>query len=157
AHHFTLLRWLARDGGVLAKRLVPRFARFCARAAAELGADVERWVTLNEPNVLAFIAYLGSAWPLGRGSVRDGGRALVALACMHAVGYGALKEAASKTSVGLVLNASDFAAARDTVRDRVVAKVQDAAFVGWWLAALRDGWLRPPFALPSRHVSRVAK
>jgi len=156
-HHFTLPRWLVRDGGLLGKKLVPRFARFCARAGTELGAHVERWVTINEPNVLAFMSYFGKAWPPARGSAIDGGRALVALARMHAAGYGALKEATPETPVGLVLNVPDFVAARDNAVDRAAAKAQDAAFTGWWLSALRDGWLRPPLAMPPRHVARFAK
>ena len=34
---------------------------------AELGDEVDRWVTLNEPSVLAFMGYAGRRWPPGLG------------------------------------------------------------------------------------------
>src|SRR5260370_39488795 len=57
-HHFTLPRWLAQRGGLLAAEFPERLARF-ARIAADLLGDLCRlWVTINEPNVLAAQAYL---------------------------------------------------------------------------------------------------
>src|SRR5579863_9314205 len=57
-HHFTLPAWLAERGGVLADGFPERLAELARVAVAALGDLCARWVTINEPNVLAAQAYL---------------------------------------------------------------------------------------------------
>ena len=64
-HHFTLPKWVAKDGGFASDKTVDRFAAFVARAAGALGEPPDLWCTLNEPNVLALQGYLKGIWPPG--------------------------------------------------------------------------------------------
>ncbi len=61
--HFTLPAWVADLGGWEAAETIERycgFVRFCAR---EYGGEVDWWCTINEPEVLAFEAYVDGIWP----------------------------------------------------------------------------------------------
>ena len=62
-HHFTLPAWLAARGGILSDGFAARFARFAGVVLGALGDVCRRWVTINEPNVLAAQAYLLGDWP----------------------------------------------------------------------------------------------
>src|SRR5918997_121839 len=70
-HHFTTPRWVAARGGWEDPATADRFARFAERAAAALGDLTTRACTINEPNMVATIGYLGGAFPPG---VRDRAR-----------------------------------------------------------------------------------
>lgn len=64
-HHFTLPKWVAKDGGFASDKTVDRFAAFVSRAIDALGEPPDLWCTLNEPNVLALQGYLKGIWPPG--------------------------------------------------------------------------------------------
>lgn len=64
-HHFTTPRWLADLGGWEDPTTADRFARFAERCTKHLG-DLARTVcTINEPNMVATIGYLGGQFPPG--------------------------------------------------------------------------------------------
>ncbi len=91
-HHFTNPLWIADQGGWENPRTMAdfeAFARFCGR---EFGAEVDWWVTVNEPEVLAFRAYSEGLWPPQE---RDDSAALAAMANLleaHGRAYRALHE-----------------------------------------------------------------
>jgi beta-glucosidase len=91
-HHFTNPLWVADQGGWENPRTIldfEAFARFCGR---EYGAEVDWWVTVNEPEVLAFRAYSEGLWPPQK---RDDTAALCAMSNLleaHARAYRALHE-----------------------------------------------------------------
>ena len=89
-HHFTNPAWLAARGGWDDPRAIADFARFAAFVGREFGADVDRWITVNEPNVYGYMAYQAGLWPP---KVRDAEAALrvqANLAKGHAAAYHAL-------------------------------------------------------------------
>jgi beta-glucosidase len=91
-HHFTNPRWFAALGGWEVARNLPHFARFARLAGERYGDLVDVWVTINEPEVLAFHGYDEGAWPPG---VKDRSRALVVIANLleaHALASVALRE-----------------------------------------------------------------
>lgn len=68
-NHFTLPLWLARKGGWKNDDIIRLFSRFAGKAVQELGDRAEYWITINEPLILAFIAYSQGRWPpCARGS-----------------------------------------------------------------------------------------
>lgn len=77
-HHFTLPRWVAARGGWANEETIGHFERFARRVGEALGAQVDLWCTLNEPNVQVIRGYLDGLWPPG---VRDS--QLAALAYAH--------------------------------------------------------------------------
>jgi beta-glucosidase len=62
-HHFTSPAWLADRGGWSNPDVVPRLAQYAERVARSLGDLVRWWITINEPSILGFKAYLEGSWP----------------------------------------------------------------------------------------------
>jgi len=91
-HHFTLPKWLADRGGLLAEGFHTRLARFARVAAGALGDVCRFWITINEPNVLAAQAYLLGAWPPARQSPTEALRAHHRMLAAHVAAYRALKD-----------------------------------------------------------------
>jgi beta-glucosidase len=134
--HFTLPRWLGKEGGCLSPRFPERFARFCDRVARRLGDRIDLVATINEPSVLAFMAYAGTRWPPGLGRIDAFFRALAQILRAHAAGYAALTDARPSLRAGIVLNAPRFDPASDRRRDKLAASLQDRFFNAIVLEAL---------------------
>lgn len=150
-HHFTLPRWAAKLGGWAHPALPELLEGLAERTARELGSHVALFATINEPSVLAFMAYAGRRWPPGLGSMRACFEALGRMLDAHARMYRAIHRAIPEARVGLVLNAPYFAPASGSIADRAVARAQDWAFSGAVLHALKHGALRPPVAIVPRN------
>jgi beta-glucosidase len=65
-HHFTTPTWVAREGGWENPRTADLFARYCEQVVKVIGDDVERWCTINEPNMVSTIGYLIGQFPPGK-------------------------------------------------------------------------------------------
>ncbi len=97
-HHFTHPRWLGLD--LWQRPDSPRlFARYAEEAARRLGeglvarsqAPLTRYVTMNEPNVLAFQTWATAMFPGGGpGRLRPMRRALDHLLAAHVLAYAAI-------------------------------------------------------------------
>jgi beta-glucosidase len=146
-NHFTLPRWAADRGSWCDPRLVDRFAAFASRAAEELGDRVHLWATMNEPMVLAYMAYGGKRWPPGLGSLPRAFEVVARLLVAHERAYAAIHDVHRYARVGLVLNLPRFEPSRaDNALDRMVTRAQDWFFDGVVLDALETGVLKPPLA-----------
>jgi beta-glucosidase len=91
-HHFTNPAWFAALGGWEERKNIPHFGRFARLAGERYGDLVDRWVTINEPEVLGFYGYSAGTWPPG---MTDRSRALAVIANLleaHAVASHALRE-----------------------------------------------------------------
>ena len=64
-HHFTTPRWATVDGGWSDPAIVDRFGRFCEKATGHLGDLIARACTINEPNIVSFMGYMGGVFPPG--------------------------------------------------------------------------------------------
>jgi beta-glucosidase len=62
-HHFTSPRWLAERGGWSNSDVVPRFLDYARHVARQTGDLVRWWITINEPSILGFKAYIEGSWP----------------------------------------------------------------------------------------------
>src|SRR5204863_599845 len=62
-HHFTSPRWLADRGGWANPDVVSRLVDYAARIADQTADLVRWWITINEPSILAFKAYIEGSWP----------------------------------------------------------------------------------------------
>jgi beta-glucosidase len=109
-HHFTTPRWLAAKGGWEDPATADRFARYAERTAAALGDVTSRACTINEPNMVATIGYLGGAFPPG---VRDRARRRAVNAVFvdaHRKAYEAIKSGPGDAPVGMTVAMADFQA-----------------------------------------------
>ncbi|MFA5156629.1 MAG: glycoside hydrolase family 1 protein [Candidatus Omnitrophota bacterium] len=62
-HHFTNPLWISRTGGWENRRCVAAFSRYCDFVVRALAKHVRYWVTINEPVVYAYHAYILGVWP----------------------------------------------------------------------------------------------
>ncbi|MBV8985021.1 MAG: glycoside hydrolase family 1 protein [Acidimicrobiia bacterium] len=109
-HHFTSPRWVAAEGGWANPATAARFARFCARAASELGDLMGRACTINEPNVVAFFGYRGGVFPPGERSSERRQQANHVFIEGHRRAVDAIRAAAPGVPVGLTLSMTDYQA-----------------------------------------------
>lgn len=143
-HHFTLPGWLGRDGGLLNREYGVRFERFAVRVLESLGDLVNRWVTINEPNVLATMGYLLGTFPPARRDPRQAVRAHESLIEAHARAYRAIHSLAGRrgwdAQVGVAHHFRIVEADRDNhPGDRLGARVIDEAFNQAFVRALFGG------------------
>jgi beta-glucosidase len=61
--HFTSPRWLTEQGGWTNPDTVNRFSEYTRRVARQTGDLVKWWITINEPSILGFKAYVEGTWP----------------------------------------------------------------------------------------------
>lgn len=156
-YHFTLPRWAARTGGWRNPEMPLRLAAFGDRCARELGDLVDHWVTINEPGVLAMIAYGGTHWPPGLGSSSAAFVALSNLLRGHALTYRAIRGSHPDADVGLVLNMPVFEPdRRGMLLERWSAAGQDYCFNQVVLDALANGRLRFPLTWTGERVDALA-
>jgi beta-glucosidase len=62
-HHFTSPRWLAERGGWANVDVVNYFLDYVNKVARHVTDGVRWWITINEPSILAFKAYIEGSWP----------------------------------------------------------------------------------------------
>jgi beta-glucosidase len=148
-HHFTLPLWLADRGGVCAADAPLRFARYAAACAEAFGDDVEWWITVNEPVVMATLGYLQGVWPPGKRSLRAAFAALRGLLRMHAAATLTLRHIAREHRRAARVSVAHHVrgmtpADPSSLLDRATTALPDHLLNRWWLRACADGRMRPP-------------
>jgi beta-glucosidase len=114
-NHFTLPKWLSDKGGWEYPEIIPLFGRFAAKAVEELGHHVKFWITINEPQVLAFIGYFQGKWPPYAQSFDKMLLVTKHMLMAHVEAYVMMKEAAAldkrliqPPSIGLAMSVAAF-------------------------------------------------
>ncbi|OGX04089.1 MAG: hypothetical protein A3G87_03795 [Omnitrophica bacterium RIFCSPLOWO2_12_FULL_50_11] len=95
-HHFTLPRWLSKQGGWLSSRTPELFARYVRTVTEAIGEGVRYWMTLNEPVVYAFKSYFLGEWPPGDKSFRAAIQVLANLLRGHVAAYEGITDVSRK-------------------------------------------------------------
>ncbi len=62
-HHFTLPQWWLAKGGFEREENLAEFYAYARFIVEGLGDIVDEYITINEPNVYAFLSYLYGEWP----------------------------------------------------------------------------------------------
>jgi beta-glucosidase len=125
--HFTVPRWFSAAGGWLGPEAVQHFVRFAGRAVREL-PDVRLWCTVNEPSVLAVMAYLQGVWPPGHRRLGEARRVLDRQLEAHRRAYQVIKDHAPDALVGLAHHLIHFRPWADTAVNRAMARFADRLF-----------------------------
>lgn len=158
--HFTLPRWLAERGGILAPDASVLFARYAALCADVVGAEVRWWLTINEPAVLAVQGYLDGQWPPAQRSLIQMLRAFGALLRMHAAGAHALHQTAIRRGRDALVSVAHHERRQRPRRqsnplDQFAAAFPDFLFNRWFLRSCLTGRMLPPVGL-GEHVPGLA-
>ncbi len=106
-HHFTTPRWVVKSGGWLKDTTADLFARYCQRVATHLGAEVGRWCTINEPNVVSTIGHMLGAFPPGTTDRAARDRCNEVFVLAHQKARQAVKEVSS-APLGITLAMQEF-------------------------------------------------
>lgn len=125
--HFTLPRWLAREGGWLAPGAVGHFTRFAAEVSARF-PEVRLWCTINEPSILAVMGYMDGVWPPGHRRPREARVVLDRQLAAHEAVYPLFKRVRPDALVGLAHHLIHFRPWRPQVLDRALAAGLDRLF-----------------------------
>lgn len=149
-HHFTLPRWIAAGGGWENDATLDHFEAFVRKLGARLGAQVDLWCPLNEPNVLAVQGYLEGIWPPGKRSNRDAALVLARLLEAHARAARALRESdgvdadgdGRATWIGLAHHVRVFEPASSSSLDWAIGGLTDGFFNESVVEAVRTGRIR---------------
>jgi beta-glucosidase len=163
-HHFTSPRWLHEDGrrGWQDPEAPERFARYCRRVVGHLGAHVDRWWTVNEPNIVAHLGYGTGLFAPGVADAAALERACVGLTEAHRVGVDAVRSLDPRAEVGMTLavhewtelpgGAERLAELRAAWEDRFLAATEGDDVVGVQTYTNNrvgpDGFVDPDPALP---------
>lgn len=90
-HHFTNPKWLAAKGGWAWPGAADALGRYAAVVAKAYGGQVDRWITVNEPNVYAFKQHDEGSWPAGRQNRAEALRVMANLMKGHGRAYRAIR------------------------------------------------------------------
>ncbi len=120
-YHWDLPQALQDEGGWANRTTADRFGDYASIVVRRLGDRVERWITLNEPWVAAFVGHLEGRHAPG---IKDEATALLAahhLLLAHARGLERIRDGAPAAKAGITLNLSDVLPATRTEPDIAAA------------------------------------
>src|SRR5258708_15472309 len=124
-YHWDLPQALRHGGGWTNGATADCFADYASIVVRRLGDRVERWITINEPWVAAFVGHLEGRHAPG---IRDEAKAVTAahhLLLAHARGLERIRDAAPRAKAGISLNLSDVLPASGTAADVAAAAKVD--------------------------------
>ncbi len=135
-YHWDLPQSLQVKGGWASPETVERFAELAYTVGARLGDRVKDWITVNEPEVVAFV---GHAYGQHAPGLRDPKLALrVAhhLLLAHRAASEALRSIDRQARIGLSLNLNPVHPATSAPDDVAAARRLDGYFNRWYLDPL---------------------
>lgn len=125
-HHYTLPQWVMDRGGFETKQGVEAFARFSWFIAQNLGAEIDFWITINEPELYALMAYQRGIFPPFKKNNLSAFKVLKNLIRAHKSSYKAIKEARPEALISIAKNSAFYEPYRkDNFLDRVVAFISN--------------------------------
>lgn len=156
-HHFTDPLWFAERGGFANETNIRFFVRYVTHVVEALKDLCDFWLTINEPNVYAFLGYVVGSYPPGEHNQLRAWHVLRNLVAAHVEAFYAIRRLQPQGQIGYCLHYRLFDPASFlSPLDRGVAAVQGTFFTWAGLQAAETG--RFPFPLsmvlaPIAHAS----
>ena len=128
-HHFTIPIWLAKIGGWANKRSVDYFLRYCDFVVRSLSKHVHYWITINEPMVYIYHAYILGVWPPQLTSLSKARAVEDNFVLAHIKAYRLINKIYKelnilKPSISIAQNVQAFVPCRNNLKDRFAAFVR---------------------------------
>ncbi|MCA9364657.1 MAG: glycoside hydrolase family 1 protein, partial [Candidatus Moranbacteria bacterium] len=136
--HWTLPIWLAEKGGWQNKETIEHFARYCEKVVESFGENVRFWITLNEPEIYAGMAYLAGTWPPQKRSPITYLTVLHNLAKGHKRAYEVIRETNKNIQVGIAKNNFYFEAYENRLINHIPKKIADWWWNDYFLKQIKD-------------------
>jgi beta-glucosidase len=122
-HHFTNPNWFAKKGGWVNLDSPKYFQKYAEVCAKEFGHLADMFATINEPQVLASVAYLAGFWPPQKHNPIESVLVQINFVRAHRAAYDAIKKL-SDIPVGIVTNIIWFeTSAKSNFFDKWAAKI----------------------------------
>lgn len=139
-HHFSDPLWLLELGGWENDAVAGHFEKFVVKVVEALKEYVSLWITINEPNVFASLAYVSGVFPPGKQDLGAMQRVMVNQVRAHSAAYHAIHRIQQQARVGMAVMYRSFKpAARWSPLDRTVTWMLIRLFNDFFPRALTDG------------------
>jgi beta-glucosidase len=132
-HHFTNPIWFSRLGGWENKKSKEYFLRYAGGIIEALSDKVNYWVTINEPLVYVYHAYILGVWPPQEKSFQKARKVSCNLAFSHIEAYKLIhsiykKRNLSPPKVSLAKNLQAFVPCIPTLRNKLATYLRERNF-----------------------------
>ncbi|MGH2490339.1 MAG: GH1 family beta-glucosidase [Candidatus Limnocylindria bacterium] len=157
-YHWDLPQALQDKGGWAEREIVDRFGAYADLVARRLGDRVKDWMTLNEPEVVAYAGHYVGVHAPGLRDFATGVLASHHLLLAHRAAAAAIRSAHPTARVGIALNLSHCEPATDSPEDADAARRADGYLNRWFLDPLFGrGYPKDMVALYAPHVDRAGE
>ncbi|MDD5566293.1 MAG: glycoside hydrolase family 1 protein [Candidatus Omnitrophica bacterium] len=132
-HHFTNPLWFMKAGGWLNRSSPSYFLDFTRKVVEALCDQVNLWVTINEPMVYVYHAYLLGAWPPQQKSFIATRKAIENLMRAHLQAYDCIHRIYEEKKlppprVSIAKNMQAFVACQPAFKNSFAAKIRNRIF-----------------------------
>ena len=135
-YHWDLPQWVQEAGGWDARETVDLYLEYADTLFRELDADVNMWITHNEPYCSGFLGnHMGEHAP-GIKSLEKAIRSTHHILLSHGQAVRLYHEKYGTHPIGITLNLGVMYPQTDTVRDQLAQKMADGYTNRWFLDAL---------------------
>ena len=135
-YHWDLPQRLQELGGWARPETVERFAEFASAVGATLGDRVRDWITVNEPEVIAFVGHAQGRHAPGLRDPRLALRVAHQLLLAHRAAATAIRSEVRHAQVGISLNLAPVHPASNAEEDAAAAQRVDGYLNRWYLDPL---------------------
>ncbi|MDP1629412.1 MAG: family 1 glycosylhydrolase, partial [bacterium] len=135
--HWTLPLWFAKLGGFEKENNLFYFERFVKRVVENFGSQVNFWITLNEPEIYATIAYFLGFFPPQKKSFLAAVRVFHNLIKVHREIYKIIHQIFPGASVGIAKNNSYFEAVGGKFINKSFKKAADYFWNDYFLNKIK--------------------
>jgi beta-glucosidase len=135
-YHWDLPQSRQEAGGWASLETVERFAELAHAVAARLGDRVKDWITVNEPEVVAFVGHAHGRHAPGLRDHRLAFRVAHHLLLAHRAAAAAIRSDTRDARIGISLNLAPIHPATDSAEDAAAARRVDGYVNRWYLDAL---------------------
>lgn len=135
-YHWDLPQALQDRGGWASDQVVEAFASYADLVARRLGDRVSDWITLNEPQIIAFLGHHQGVHAPGIRDLDTALRVSHHLLLAHRAAADALRAAAPAARIGIALNLSPCEPASGSPDDAAAARRVDGYIARWFLDPL---------------------
>lgn len=156
-HHFTDPLWFAERGAFSKPENLRYFVRYAKYIVDQLQDLCNFWITINEPNVYAYLGYLFGTWPPGKKNVLLALHTLRNLIQAHVEAFYAIREVQPQAEIGYCLSyrLMDPASPLSPL-DRGVAAIQEMFFNWGILQGSESGHFPQPMGMLMQQIARAA-
>lgn len=132
-NHFTLPYWLAALGGWQNKNAIRYFLRYVEKIVEVLSSQVNYWVTINEPLIYVYYAYILGVWPPQKKSFLKAAMVADNLETSHIQAYRLIRSIYKRKKLPLPLvsiakNMQAFVPCNTDFRNKVAVYLRDRLF-----------------------------